>query len=388
MQPKSNNNYDVFFCYARKDYRIVKQITSAINSAGYTSFVDAECILPGENFIETIQNQLYKCKAFVCIVSENAVMSEFFIKEVSYAVSIGKFIIPIKIDDSPITDRLTLLIGNLQYIYWDDSLSEKYLIDSLNHYIKQLKDNKDVGIRTDAEIAEEIKLLDNYIPQKVDYDIFISYRKDGGRDTARSIKQQLQLLGYNNIFFDYNSIRDGFFDTQILDAIYSCKDFLLLLTPESMDRCANEGDWVAREIRTALKYNCKIIPMAVQSNFPWPSNFPKDLCKIKNIQQHLLLVNEYFEDSIERLSKRLETFAGSKLTRKTEQIFFYKIVPSVTCKVYIDDNDYIIVNKHEFKKIPMQRGEYFVRIVDYDNNQEILRKVVCIDSDKVEMEMF
>jgi len=117
MQPKSNNNYDVFFCYARKDYRIVKQITSAINSAGYTSFVDAECILPGENFIETIQNQLYKCKAFVCIVSENAVMSEFFIKEVSYAVSIGKFIIPIKIDDSPITDRLTLLIGNLQYIY-------------------------------------------------------------------------------------------------------------------------------------------------------------------------------------------------------------------------------------------------------------------------------
>lgn len=385
MQPKSNNNYDVFFCYARKDYRIVKQIKNAINSAGYTSFVDAECLLPGENYIETIQNQLYKCKAFVCIVSENAVMSEFFIKEVSYAVSIGKFIIPIKIDNSPISARLTLLIGNLQYIYWDDSLSEKYLIDSLNHYINQLEENNDVGIRTDTEIAEEIKLLDNYIPQKVDYDIFISYRKDGGRDTARSIKQQLQLLGYNNIFFDYNSIRDGFFDTQILDAIYSCKDFLLLLTPESMDRCANEGDWVAREIRTALKYNCKIIPMAVQSNFPWPSNYPKDLCKIKNIQQHLLLVNEYFEDSIERLSKRLETSKESILKRETEQSFHYKIIPSVKCKVYIDDNDCIIINKDEFKKIPMKSGEYFVKIIDYDNKQEILRKIVCIDSDKVEM---
>lgn len=386
MQPKSNNNYDVFFCYARKDYRIVKQITSAINSAGYTSFVDSECLLPGENFIETIQNQLYKCKAFVCIVSENAVMSEFFIKEVSYAVSIGKFIIPIKIDNSPITDRLTLLIGNLQCIYWDDSLSEKYLIDSLNHYIKQLEDKNDVGIRTDAEIAEEIKLLDNYIPQKVDYDIFISYRKDGGRNIARSIKQQLQLSGYNNIFFDYNSIRDGFFDTQILDAIYSCKDFLLLLTPESMDRCAKEGDWVAREIRTALKYNCKIIPMAVQSNFLWPSNFPKDLCKIKNIQQHLLLVNEYFEDSVERLSKRLETLrGGNTLPKIEEQTFLYKIAPNVKCKLYIDDKDCIIINKDEFKKIPLQKGEYFVRIVDYDNNQEILRKVVCIDSDKVEM---
>ncbi len=33
----------------------------------------------------------------------------------------------------------------------------------------------------------------------------------------------------------------------------------------------------------------------------------------------------------------------------------------------------------------MKSGEYFVKIIEYDNNQEILRKIVCIDSDKVEM---
>ena len=87
------------------------------------------------------------------------------------------------------------------------------MIYSLNHYIKQLENKNDIGIRTDAEIAEEIKLLDNYIPQKVDYDIFISYRKGGGRDTARTVKQQLQLLGYNNIFFDCWSLQQN---TQIL----------------------------------------------------------------------------------------------------------------------------------------------------------------------------
>ena len=385
MQPKSNNNYDVFFCYARKDYRIVKQITSAINSAGYTSFVDAECILPGENFIETIQNQLYKCKAFVCIVSENAVMSESFIKEVSYAVSIGKFIIPIKIDDSPITDRLTLLIGNLQYIYWDDSLSEKYLIDSLNHYIKQLKDNKDVGIRTDAEIAEEIKLLDNYVPQKTECDIFISYRREGGRDCARTIKLKLHELGYKHIFFDYSSIRDGVFNTQILDAIYSCKDFLLLLSPNSMDRCINSDDWVAREIRTAFKYSRKIIPITMQDNFEWPESCPKDLKRIQELQYHKLLVDEYFDVSVARLSERLETSIENKLTLMTEQQFYYKIASSIKCKVYIDDKECFVIDKDGFKKVPLPKGEYFVRFVDYENNQEILKKIVCIDSDKAEM---
>lgn len=385
---ESENSYDVFFCYARKDYHITKKIKKVLTGVGYTSFIDAECLLPGDNFWEKIQEQLFKCKAFVCVVSGNAIDSEWFIKEVSYAVSIGKFVIPIKVDNTPVSGKLAQLIGKLQFIYWDDSsaiISRKHLVESLNHYVNRLEKNSNVGIRTDAEIANEIQFLDNYTPKRVHYDIFISYRKVGGRDTARSIKQQLQLLGYENIFFDYNSIRDGYFNTQILDAIYSCKDFLLLLTPESMERCGNSGDWVAREIKTALKYNCKITPIAVQSNFSWPQNFPNDLSRIKNIQQHLLLVNEYFEDSIERLSKRLETSRGNTENKIAEQTFYYKIATSIKCKIYIDDKECVIINKDEFKRIPLQKGEYIVRIVRYDDNHEIQRKIVCMDSDKVEM---
>lgn len=389
MFRKSENSYDVFFCYSRKDYHITKDIKKVLAESGYTSFFDAECLLPGDNFWEIIQDQLFKCKVLVCIVSGNAIDSEWFIKEVSYAVSIGKLILPIKVDTTPITGKLAQLIENIHFLYWDVNstvTSGKHLVDSLNHHINLLEEDDNMGIRTDAEIEEEIQLLNNYTPQRAPYDIFISYRKIGGRDTARSIKQQLQLSGYENIFFDYNSIRDGYFNTQILDAIYSCKDFLLLLTPESMEGCANRGDWVAREIRTALKYKCKIIPIAVQSNFSWPPNFPNDLSRIKSIQQHLLLVNEYFEDSVERLSKRLETLrGGNTLPKIEEQTFLYKIAPNVKCKLYIDDKDCIIINKDEFKKIPLQKGEYFVRFVEYENNQEILRKVICIDSDKVEM---
>lgn len=384
MFAKSKMKYDVFFCYARKDLPEAKLINGILSNAGYTSFLDIESLLPGVNFVDTIQKHLLECKAIICIVSKNAYASEFFIKEVSYARSIGKYIIPIKIDDTPLDDRLYPLLGNIQFIYWEKESGEK-LVHSLNHHISLLNADNVIAPRAEVEIADEIQMLDNYIPQKVDYDIFISYRREGGRDCARTIQLQLQQLGYERIFFDYSSIRDGVFNTQILDAIYSCKDFLLLLSPNSMDRCINRGDWVAREIRTAFKYERKIIPITMQDNFEWPNNCPNDLKSIQNLQYHKLLVDEYFRDSVKRLSKRLSITNDNKQSTISRQVYYYKIISNTKCKVYIDDNDCIIVEKDEFKKFPLQKGEYFVKIVDYDTNQELIRKVVSIDGgDKVE----
>ena len=53
--------------------------------------------------------------------------------------------------------------------------------------------------------------------------------------------------------------------------------------------------------------------------------------------------------------------------------------------MYIDDKECFVIDKDGFKKVPLPKGEYFVRFVDYENNQEILKKIVCIDSDKAEM---
>lgn len=75
----------------------------------------------------------------------------------------------------------------------------------------------------------------------------------------------------------------------------------------------------------------------------------------------------------------------SKLTQMTEQQFYYKIASSIKCKVYIDDKECFVIDKDGFMKVPLPKGEYFVRFVDYENNQEILKKIVCIDSDKAEM---
>ena len=90
--------------------------------------------------------------------------------------------------------------------------------------------------------------------------IFISYRRERGADLAGRISDRLKGMGYD-IFFDVESMRSGTFDTQIFDAIDSCADVLLILPPNSLDRCVNEGDWVRTEIAYSLKKKKNIIPV-------------------------------------------------------------------------------------------------------------------------------
>lgn len=143
--------------------------------------------------------------------------------------------------------------------------------------------------------------------------IFISYRRQGGRELARTLRLALENLGYDNIFFDYNSLRDGMFNDRIITAINECNDFILVMTPGSMDRCVNEDDWVRREITEALEVGCNIIPILIDDKeVSYPEEFPRRLNIIKNIQASKLLTNEFFEESVKRIAERLHSHRTTK----------------------------------------------------------------------------
>lgn len=158
---------------------------------------------------------------------------------------------------------------------------------------------------------------DTFSPSETN--IFISYRRTGGLEHARIIYLDLVRHGYTNIFFDYEALREGSFDSQIETAIRACKDFLVILSPLSMDRCYLTDDWVAQEIRYALKYSKPIIPVCINtSGFNWPLNFPSDLKRICTIQRHCLLTNEYFADSMRKLARgRLQSKPKSTAINKS-----------------------------------------------------------------------
>lgn len=173
-------------------------------------------------------------------------------------------------------------------------------------------------------------------------DIFISYRRVDGRDIARTVQLALKAKGYENIFFDYDSLRDGLFNEQIIDAINMCKDFILILSPESMKRCCNEGDWVARELDTAIKAGCKFIPLNINGSFQeFPADFPRSLSVVKYIEQTKLMTDEYFDASIEMLVNRLD----SKPVRTA--------VKSALCSIQlsIDETSMVYLNNEQLFKL-------------------------------------
>ncbi len=60
------------------------------------------------------------------------------------------------------------------------------------------------------------------------YDIFISYRRKGGYDSAKLLYDRLRIDGYN-VSFDIDTLVNGDFDTELEQRVADCKDFLLIL---------------------------------------------------------------------------------------------------------------------------------------------------------------
>lgn len=82
----------------------------------------------------------------------------------------------------------------------------------------------------------------------MNYDIFISYRRQGGAHYARILKAELEKRGYlDRVFLDYDELKDGRFDRRIMSAIDSAPVFIFILLPGALERCADENDWVRYE---------------------------------------------------------------------------------------------------------------------------------------------
>lgn len=92
------------------------------------------------------------------------------------------------------------------------------------------------------------------------YDVFISYRRDGGDVTAKHLHDALTAKGYK-VFLDVESLRSGPFNTALYEVIENTKDFVLVLPENALNRCVNEEDWLRLEIQHANACGRNIVPV-------------------------------------------------------------------------------------------------------------------------------
>ncbi len=130
------------------------------------------------------------------------------------------------------------------------------------------------------------------------YDVFISYRRDGGFEMARLLYEHLKSAGLNP-FFDLEELRSGQFNVKLYSAIDDSANFLLVLPPQSLDRCRNDDDWLRLEIQYAIEKNKNIVPL-LMNGFQWPENLPSKMERLPYYNA-VTMSREYFDASISRL---------------------------------------------------------------------------------------
>ena len=163
------------------------------------------------------------------------------------------------------------------------------------------------------------------------YHIFISYRREDGKDYARMLKESLVGKGYR-VFLDLDELKDGIFDEQILHAIDSAPIYMLLLTKYCFDRCGNPQDWVRQEIEYALERKKVIIPVNIDDEFgEYPEDTPTHIRQAISVHQYAVVNTKHFyQESIDRLVReRIQPVVGFKYKALVWAIvlFFVTLVP-------------------------------------------------------------
>lgn len=95
------------------------------------------------------------------------------------------------------------------------------------------------------------------------YDVFISYRRDGGEVMARLLYIMLSDRGYS-VFYDRVSIKTGRFDETIADAIKDCTDFILVLSENMFKDRDPSKDEVIKELILAKNQKKNILPLQME----------------------------------------------------------------------------------------------------------------------------
>jgi hypothetical protein len=140
------------------------------------------------------------------------------------------------------------------------------------------------------------------------YDIFISYRRDGGYDTAKHLYDLLNRDGYK-VSFDIDTLRNGDFDIQLLTRIEQCKDFILIVDKHAFDRTLNKdfnpkNDWLRCELAHALKHNKNIVPVFLSGVVGFPEYLPEDVSGV--VKKHAVKHDmEYFDSFYSKLCSLL-----------------------------------------------------------------------------------
>jgi hypothetical protein len=168
--------------------------------------------------------------------------------------------------------------------YLKNPYLEKYMQDIpyLSNTPEGLPLAKESGLKIMAvwRLAKSVDKSDTQ-GSTVHYDVFISYRRQRDAQAARLLQFSLSKKGLK-VFLDVDEIGSGHFDDRLLDTIRNTQNFLVILSPGSLERTKHENDWLRREIEQAITTQRNIIPVMMSGfQFPKPEEMPDAIASLR-----------------------------------------------------------------------------------------------------------
>lgn len=210
---------------------------------------------------------------------------------------------------------------------------------------------------------------------KKEYDIFISYRREGGKEYARNLTSELVSRGFHP-FLDFDELVDGKFDKRITDAIESAPVFMFILSPGSLDRCVNEEDWVRKEILHAIKHHRHIVPVDIDkkfTSFPEDENFPQEIRNALGQYQFSQIQTEtLYKESIDkmvrnRIQPAIEEYQRERQKAAGASGAEIHIETDMDCHVQRFHKDMIVAKADEENVIRLGKGKHKLQFIAVDN---------------------
>lgn len=105
-KPRPSAGPLVFLSASREDLSRVRPIYDALSLQGFKPWLDVEELLPGQQWLSTIEQAINDAKAFLVFISRHSIRREAFVqREVQYALQLihesamtRKYLIPVRLD--------------------------------------------------------------------------------------------------------------------------------------------------------------------------------------------------------------------------------------------------------------------------------------------------
>jgi hypothetical protein len=151
MDPATRPEHaSVFACYCRRDKDLVRHLVAFVAAAQVMVFRDEDSIPVGHNWRNAIAGALAKCERVFVFWCAHAANSSEVEGEYTAAIALGKRVIPVLIDSTPLPEGLC----ELQALDMRGLLAQSHdaKLDELAVYVQQLEAQQGVGV-TSAGVA-------------------------------------------------------------------------------------------------------------------------------------------------------------------------------------------------------------------------------------------